>query len=88
MGLFSRGLRIARYYKQNVSGVLPYYLGVNSDRSVSINVNKTRSIFPETFMARACFPNVSQFPIRETLFPVSAFVSKMQIILRIHGREF
>ena len=24
-------------------------------------------------MARACFPNVSQFPIWETLFPVSGF---------------
>ena len=24
-------------------------------------------------MSRACFPNVSQFPIRETLFPVSVF---------------
>ena len=31
-------------------------------------------------MARACFPNVSQFSIRETLFLVSAFCFKMQII--------
>ena len=29
---------------------------------------------------RVCFPNVSQFPIGETLSPVSVFVSKMQII--------
>ena len=29
-------------------------------------------------MAHACFPNASQFPIWETLFPVSVFVFKMQ----------
>ena len=33
---------------------LLYYLGLNSGRSVSINVNKTRKHFPETFMAHAC----------------------------------
>ena len=33
-------------------------------------------------MEHACFPNVSQFLIRETLFPVSVFVFKMQIMLR------
>ena len=42
---------------------------------------KRGSIFPETFLARTCFPNASQFPIRETLFPVSVFVFKMQIML-------
>ena len=36
---------------------LPYYLGVNSSRSVSIKRQQKRgSIFPETFMSRACFP--------------------------------
>ena len=40
---------------------LPYYLGLNSGRSVSINLNKRRKHFPETFMARACFPSVSQY---------------------------
>ena len=39
-------------------------------------------------MARACFPNVSQFPIRETLFPESVFVSKVQIMRTLHGTEF
>ena len=42
----------------------------------------------ETFTARACFPNVSQFPMRETLLPVSALVSKIQIMLTPHSREF
>ena len=63
---------------------LLHYLGLNSGQSVSINVNKTRKHFPETLM----FHNVSQSPTRETLFPVSVFVSKMQITLRLHGREF
>ena len=39
-------------------------------------------------MARECFPNASQFPMRETLFPVSVFVFKMQNMLTLHGREF
>ena len=34
---------------------LPCYLGLNSGRSVSINVNKTRKRFPEKFMSRPCF---------------------------------
>ena len=38
-------------------------------------------------MTRACFPNVSQFAIRETSFPGSVFVSKMQIMLTLHGKE-
>ena len=42
----------------------------------------------EAVMARACFLDVSQFPIRETLFPVSGFCFKMQIILTLHDREF
>ena len=33
------------------------------------------------------FPQCSQFPIRETLFPVSVFVSKMQIISTLNGRR-
>ena len=36
---------------------------------------------PETSMARACFPNVFQFPIRETLFPSVSFC----IVLTLHG---
>ena len=36
-------------------------------------------------MAHACFPNVSHFPTRETLFQVSVFVFNMQIMLTLHG---
>ena len=45
-------------------------------------VNKMRSIFPETFMAGACFPNISQFPIPETLLPVSVFFPRCKLYLR------
>ena len=54
---------------------LPCCLGLKSRQSVSINVNKTRKAFcqKQSFMARACFPNASQFPIPETLLTVSVF---------------
>ena len=67
---------------------LPCYLGLNWGQSVSINSNETRKYFSRTFMARECYPNASQFPMRETLFPVSVFVFKMQIMLTLHGGEF
>ena len=54
----------------------------------AVSFNKRGSIFLETFTARPCFPNFSQFPIQETLFPVSFFFFKMQIMLTLHGREF
>ena len=38
-------------------------------------------------MACACFPNVSQFAIPETLFPVLIVVSKMQSTLPLHVRQ-
>ena len=40
---------------------LPFYLGLNSGRSVLIKLDKTRKHFPEKFVARACFPNVRSF---------------------------
>ena len=53
---------------------LTCYLGLNSDRSVSINVNKTRKHFPKQFVAHACFPdNKSLFPIRETVISGVSF---------------
>ena len=67
---------------------LPCHLGLYASWLVSINVDKTRRHFAETFMALACFPNVSESRIQETLFPVSIFVFKMQIMLTLHGREF
>ena len=33
------------------------------------------------------FPNVSQFPTREILFPVSVFAFKMQIMLMLHDEN-
>ena len=77
----SRGLKIARLYKRNVSGRVT--LGLNSGRSVSLNVNKTRKHFSRNSHGAGMFPNVFQ-----TLFPVSGFVFKMQIMLTLHGREF
>ena len=53
-------------------------------RAISFNKRQQNEegAFPETFMAHACFPDSdSQFPIRETLFPVSVFVFKIQIML-------
>ena len=37
-------------------------------------------------MAHTCFPNVSQFPTRETLFPGSDFVFKMQTVLTLQSK--
>ena len=36
-------------------------------------LTKRGRIFPETFTAHACFPDVSRFAIRETLFPGVSF---------------
>ena len=66
---------IAHLYKRNISGRVTLLPGTEL-MSVSIE----EAFFLETFMARACFPNILQFPIRETLFPVSGFCFKMQII--------
>ena len=63
----------------------PCYLG----RSVSINVNKTRKHFSGNIHGvMHMFSQCSQFPIGETLFAVSAFVFKMQIMRTLHGRDF
>ena len=88
VGSLPRGLNRARTYKRNVSGRVTLLPGMNSGWSVSINVNKTRKYFPETFMARACFLNASQFPIREHCFQGSVSVSKMQIMRPLHSKEF
>ena len=44
--------------------------------------------FSRNFHGARMFDNVSQFPTRETLFPVAVFVSKMQITLTLHCWEF
>ena len=63
VGSLSEGLTMARLYTSEVFQVgLLYYLVLNSGWSVSINVNKTRKHFPETFHDGArMFHNVSQF---------------------------
>ena len=66
----------------------PFYLGLNCGRSVSINVSKTRKHFSRNIHGARMFPQCSHFPIRETSFPVSVFVSMMQIMRTVHGREF
>ena len=60
---------------------LPYYMRLNSGRSVSIDVKKTRKLFPESFIARACFLDVSHYLIRETLFPVSVLFPRRKLCL-------
>ena len=39
-------------------------------------------------MVHECFLNVAQFPMRETLFPVSVFVFEMKICLRYTAGKF
>ena len=43
----------------------PCYLGLNSDRSVSINVSKTSKHFSRNIHGARMFPQCSQFPVRE-----------------------
>ena len=64
------------------------YFRLNSGRSVSINVNKTRKHFSRNIHGARMFPNVFQFPTRKLLFPVSVFVFKMQIMLTLQDREY
>ena len=67
---------------------LSCYLGLNSGLSVSLNVKKTRKHFSRNSHGARVFPQCSHFPIKGTLFPVSVFVFKMEIMLTLHGREF
>ena len=77
----ARALEIARLYKRIVSRT--------ELRPVSFNKRQqNENHFSRNIHGAACFPNVFQFPIQETLFPVSVFVFKMQIMLTLHGREF
>ena len=67
---------------------LPCYLGLNSCRSVSINVDKTRKHFPEKFMARACFPNVRSFPQGKHCFQCQFLFSRCKLCLRYTAENF
>ena len=66
---------IARLYKRYVSGKVTLLPGTEIT-PVSFNKrqqNEEAFFQKHSFVARTCFPNVSQFPILETLFPVSVF---------------
>ena len=60
---------------------------LNSGRSVSITVNKTRKHFSRNIHGARIFPNVSLFPTQEILFPVSVF-SRCKLCLRYTTGNF
>ena len=68
---------------------LTCYLGLNSGRSVSINVNKTRKHFSRNIHGARMFPQCSPIShMGNIVSSVSAFVFRMQIMLTLHGRGF
>ena len=76
-----------RLSKRNVSGRVTLLPGIEL-RLVSLNkCRQNREAFSRKIHAAHMFPQCSQFPIREALFPVSVFVFKMQIMLALHSRE-
>ena len=85
-GSFSRGLKIARLYKRNVSGRVTLLPGTEL-RPVSFNKRQQNeeAFFQKHSWRAHVAPMLKDW---ETLFPVSDFVSKMQIMLTLHGREF
>ena len=60
----------------------PCYLGLDSGRSFSINVSKTQSIFSETFMGGACFPNVPSFPYGKHCFQCQFLFPRCKLCVR------
>ena len=75
VGSLSRGLKIARLYKRDISGIgLPCYPELNLLRSISFNkrsvsFNKTRKHFSRHIHGARMFPQC--FPVSYKLFPVS-----------------
>ena len=68
---------------------LPCYLGLNSGRSVSINVNKMRKNFSRNIHGVRMIPQC--FPVSHSgniVSSVSFFVLKVQTMLTLHGRKF
>ena len=88
LGSLSRGLKIARLYKRNLSGRVTPLTGLNSARSVSININKTRKHFSATFMARPCFSNVFQFAYGKHCFQCQLFSSRCKLWLPYTAGNF
>ena len=53
-----------------------------------LSFNKRQRNEKAFFQKNSRRAHVPQFPIQETLFSVSVFVFKMQIMLALHDREF
>ena len=83
-GSFSRGLKIARLNKRNVSGRGTLLPGTEL-RPVSFNKRQQNE---EAFFQKHswCAHVARMLKNWETLFPVSVFVSKKQIMLTLHGK--
>ena len=64
------------------------YLRLNSGRSVSLNVNKAKKYFSRNIHGPLMFPIFPYGKHRETLFPMSVLIFKMQSILTLRCREF
>ena len=80
---------MARLYTSEVFQVgLLYYLVLNSGWSVSINVNKTRKHFPETFMAHACSTMFPSFPYGKHCFQCQFLFSRSKSCLRYATGKF
>ena len=67
----------------------PCYLGLNSGRSVSINVSKTRKHFCRNIHGARMFPQCSYFPVRETLcFQCQFLFSRCKLCVRYTAENF
>ena len=67
---------------------LPRYLGLNSGRSVSINVNKTKKHCSRNIDAVRMFPHCFLVSHTGNIVSSVSFCFKMQIMLTLHGKEF
>ena len=67
----------------------PCYLGLNSDRSVSINVSKTSKHFSRNIHGARMFPQCSQFPVWEKLcFQCQFLFSRCRSCVRYTAGNF
>ena len=87
VGSLSRGLKLPAFTSEMFQVGLPCYLGLNSGRSVSINVDKKRKHFPEKFMARASFPNVHSFPYGKHCFQCQVLFSRCKLCREINENQ-
>ena len=79
-----RDLKLSRFSLKRVKNCPPLQakcFRLNPGRSVSINVNKTRKHFPETFMARPCFPMFLSFQHGKYCFQCQFLFSRCKLCL-------